>query len=403
MNTSKAISVTDLKTGKEYAIEIVHGTFLLMIFQNGLFSEVAKKPDDCLFRIEYDCPFLFPLENQTKSLPFKNKTFTYSHWTEKRGNHRFSTLDVYHLKCFSSFQIDGELTDLGVNVAGRKVGEGATAIATKCLEILNYLNKQINTISPDPIDLDNNKILSIRIALGRKGNPPQELASIVIPYNREIDLRFSGEKMKYIDPNELHEFLNEKSVIKKYFDENLEKPEKDLSFINTVFKFTHDFAFYVNERPEAISKLREELIRDLFLIPIKAYDFPAEAEAYIYDGKLDYRITNTKNKYEIISGEFKIWTGIESFKKCYLQISEKHSTGNETEVYLIMINKNNKNIHDIYEQMIINLKQNYSFEKTISSNISLSKAQLFSRHQINIKGHSVPIVIGLINAYHEKV
>ncbi len=403
MNTSKGILVTDLKTGKEYAIDIMAGNILMMIFQDGLFSEVAKNPKDCLFRIEYDCPFLLPLENQTKPFTYNDKTFTYSHWTEKRGNHRFSTLDVYHLKEFSTFLIDGELIDLGINVTGTKFGEGAPAIAQECLKILNYLNEKINTISPRPVDLKNNNILSIRIALGRKGNPPQELASLVIPYNRKIDLRLSDEKMDYIDPNELHEFLNEKSEIKQYFEEHFEKPEKDSSFINTVFKLTHDFAFYVNERPEAISKLREELIRDLFLIPIKTYDFPAEAEAYIYDGKLDYRITNTKNKYEIISGEFKIWTGIDSFNECYLQISEKHTSGNEYEVYLIMINKKNKNIHEVYNQMIQGLKQKDSFEKTISDNISLSKAQLFSRHQIKIKGHPVPIVIGVINAYHEKV
>jgi hypothetical protein len=403
MNTDKSIYVTDIKFGKEYNINILAGHILKILYQNGNFSEVVKNSKDCLFRIEYDCPFLFPLENQNNTFKYKDKTFNFSHWKETRGNHGFSTLDVYRLSEFSTFLIEGEIEDLGINLSGNKPGEGAMGIATECVNMLDHLNTKINLLSPKRINLETNKILSVRITLGRKGNPPQSLVNLVIPYNSVIDLRSSSEKMDNIDTNELHQFLNEKKELKQYFASFLDKPEKESSFIDSVFKLTHDFAFYVNERPEAISKLKEELIRDLFLIPIKTYVFSAEAEAYIYDGKLDYRITNVNNKYEIISGEFKIWSGIESFNECYMQISEKHTTGNESEVYLIMINKNNKDIHGVYNQMIKELKRKETFNKTIRENISLSKAQLFSRHLIQIKGHSVSLVLGIINAYYVKV
>ena len=51
------------------------------------------------------------------------------------------------------------------------------------------------------------------------------------------------------------------------------------------------------------------------------FAFTAEAEVYNYDGKLDFKITNPDNKYEIVSGEYKIWRGKLSFDECYKQIS----------------------------------------------------------------------------------
>ena len=172
MYNKKAILVTDLKTGKDYNVEIHAGHFLMLMFQEGQFSNVAKNPDDYLFRIEYDCPFIFPLKNQTSSFLYKSKTFTYSHWIEVRGNHRFSTLDVYQRNEFSTFLIEGELCDLGINVSGSNINEGAPGVASECLKILDFLNDKINKISKNPINLEINKILSIKITLGSKGNPP---------------------------------------------------------------------------------------------------------------------------------------------------------------------------------------------------------------------------------------
>jgi hypothetical protein len=403
IRTERGYHITDLKNGEEYQVGLDGGVLIKGVYTRGNLAMLIENFKNCLFKIEYDCPFLFPLENQTETLIYNDKEFKYSHWKEKRGNHNFSTLDVYRLKEFSAFEIVGKIDDLGLNISENKTSEIIIGIESECNKILTFLNEKINFISRRPINLALNKILSFRITVGLDGNPPQAFYYLVIPYNGTVDLSLT-EEMDNINPQELRQYLNEKSQLKRYYADNqFDVINKSLSFIDAIFKLTHDFAFYVNERPESISKLREELIRDLFLIPIKMHDYSAEAEAYIYDGKLDYRIANYNNKYEFISGEFKIWSGIPSFNECYIQITEKHSTGNETELYLIMINKTNKNVNDIYNQMVDELSRKENYVNTISSNISLSKAQLFSRHLIQVKGYEVPLVVGVINAFHQKV
>ncbi len=69
---------------------------------------------------------------------------------------------------------------------------------------------------------------------------------------------------------------------------------------------------------------------------------------------------------------------------------------------MLFINKN-KNAKDTYEKALEYLKESKSYLVEINPNISLSRNQLFSKHKMLIKANEVPLVLGIINVYYERV
>ena len=76
----------------------------------------------------------------------------------------------------------------------------------------------------------------------------------------------------------------------------------------------HDFAFYGRQHPEALGKLVEQEMRDLFVVLLKTMFRGAEGEAFNFNGKSDIKVTNPENAYEFGIIEFKKWRGTESFR-----------------------------------------------------------------------------------------
>ncbi len=401
-NHDNTILIEDYITKETWEIGSSKFVYSDVAFNQGNFIEVLNSPEDYIFFIKYDCPYILPLNDGNSTIfKYKNADFKYIHSLKQRGQQEFSTLDVLRLPRFSSFQVQGEIDKSIVDYKDEV--EGFSKVSTFMWNVITNLNEKINDLilTEDRVDFSYNRILSYRVSFFRKSDMHKPTAVIIVPYTSVIDLR-GPQKSDFLDEDILKLYLNEKIKLKNYYKDYLPDPEKELTFRDKIFKIVFDFAFYSCERPEALSKLSEELIRDLFLIPVKMFAFSAEAEAYTYDGKLDFKITNPNNKYEIISGEYKIWRGISSFDECYKQISEKHSAGNEGELYLIMINKN-KSVKETYNKSLEALKTKGSFIKTLNENISFSKSQFFSRHLISIKGNEICLILGIINVYYEKI
>ncbi len=369
----------------------------------GNLQEVIDNPSEYIFVLDFDCPFSFPLnDNHKGSYRFLNINLNYSHRHKRRGKQEFSTLDVLRIPQFSSIRISGQLnSDM---FQGRNFPDAVSKLPNFTWELITHLLKKINDVAKSTnqhVDLGVNRILSYRVYFFHISEKTNPRSTMIVPYTSLIDLR-SPQKSEFLDEDILRLYLNEKIELRNFYKEYIPLPKDDLSFEDLIFRLVHDFAFYTSERPEAISKLDEESIRDLFLIPVKMFVPSSEGEAFNYDGKLDFKITNYHNKYESISGEYKVWRGGGSFEECFKQISEKHSTGNEIQVYILMINRNKK-VQEIYDKALNLLIKKEAFVRTLDSNISLSKRQLFSKHLIKIRDFEVECILGIIDVYYEKV
>ena len=402
-NNNNSIIVEDYITKKYWAIGDQYINVSDFLFSEGKITDVFKSPENYLFEISYDCPYLIPLDDLEKGveIKYKNSLLEIYHIKKQRNQAEFSTLDILTNPSFSSIKIKSDFKSdyfKNDNEIARQF-----EVTDIFWELINHVNFNINNFvnQEAKIDFSNNRILSYRVTYFSKQELSKPIAWSIIPYTSLKNQSRVKQQTELLNESSLQTFLLEKQKLKEYYESTLDTTYND-NFSKTLFKLVFDFAFYSSENPEAISNLGEELIRDLLLIPIRMFWFTAEAEVYNFDGKLDFKITNPENKYESICGELKIWRGQDSFDDCYKQITEKHSSGNETEVYILMINRN-RDVKSVYEKCLNGLKSKNSFMKTLDDNISLSKSQFFSKHLVNIKGIEIPLVLGIINVYHEKV
>lgn len=174
-------------------------------------------------------------------------------------------------------------------------------------------------------------------------------------------------------------------------------------FRDKVFISIHDFCFHCRQHPESLSKLHEELIRDLFLIVIKTVFSTAEGESYHYNGKLDFKVTNPENKYEIITGEFKWWRGQDSAHEILHQSIRKHATGQELDIYTIVLNKN-KDANSVFEK----IKSIYSDQQEIDHKSFANTAPKGSKEKTGsftteIRGNKIPLHLVLADLFFERV
>lgn len=174
-------------------------------------------------------------------------------------------------------------------------------------------------------------------------------------------------------------------------------------FEEKVFHLIHDFCFFCRQTPDGINTLREEQIRNMLLVNLKTEFTHAEGEAYNFDGKLDFKVVNPENKYEIINGELKWWTDKNSATELFKQATQKHFTGQEIAIYTIILNRNKdaknvfKTVSDIFlEEDAIAIKK---FEPCAPS----GSKELVAKTLIDCSEETIPLYLFLNNLYHKKV
>ena len=395
--------IDDYLTKETWSIGSPGVQIFKMEFTKGSLLPIAESPDKFNLRVNYDCPFRFWLEDGHKGeFEYKNRQILYFHIVKRRGQQEFSTLDILRLPQFSSIQIAVPLSKDDFVVKDNVVI--SNELGDLSWELINFLNQKINDVIEKKkykVDLNANKVLSYRNLYFRNQDINNPVAYTVFPYTSLIHID-APPNTETIDEDVLRLYLKNKVKLKDFIDEYLPKVELSNDFEKIVFRIVHDFAYYCSERPESLNSLNEELIRDLFLITLKTLLPYSEAEVFNYDGKLDFKVHNPLKDYEAIIGEFKIWSGQKSFNECMQQITEKHSTGGEKEVYILFINKNKK-VKQTYEKILDMLKADSHYLKEIDRSISLSRSQLFSKHLLQIKGHEIPATLGIINVFYEKV
>src|SRR5258708_9564054 len=164
------------------------------------------------------------------------------------------------------------------------------------------------------------------------------------------------DRDRYIDwlhaqEEESGRFESEVVRIREYAENRVLPDSRGKPFGEKIFGIVHDFCFYCRQHPAAIRSLKEEHIRDIFLVIVKAVFSTGEGEAFHYDGKLDFKIINPDNKYEFCTGEFKWWHGPESANEVFHQAVRKHANGQELAIFAIILSSA-KSGRSIFEKSI---------------------------------------------------
>jgi hypothetical protein len=125
----------------------------------------------------------------------------------------------------------------------------------------------------------------------------------------------------------------------------------------------------------------------------------AEGEAFNFKGRLDFKITDLTNKYIFITGEFKIWRNEQSIIDAFDQVARFHNSGQETELYILMIN-NNKNLMSVRQKVKESIEKEAEFNNSIEeTRIPNGSNQYFDRYLLNIRNRKIPLTVGFIDLY----
>lgn len=196
---------------------------------------------------------------------------------------------------------------------------------------------------------------------------------------------------------------DELSRIRDYTEKNIVPRIADKSFMDKVYILVHDFCFYCREHPKALGILAEQDIRDLFLIVVKTALSTGEGEAFHYDGKLDFKIVNPDNKYEIYTGEFKWWHGESSAKELFHQAVRKHATGQEAAIFTVILSKT-KDAQKVFEAAKeIFLAQKETVPETFKLSVPTGSKELVAKCLVLLRNAEITLSLNLANLYYENV
>lgn len=393
--------IEDYLTKEKWSIGSTGGVISSFKETRGTLEPIAQNPQQFNFIISYDCPFLFPLSsNHSGQFDYENRSINYFHFIKKRGQQRFSSLDILKLPKFSAIKIVVSIIPEDIIILENGFVE--SNLDEFSWKLISFINNKINDVIEKPelkINIRKNKILSYVNSYCTKVNE-NLIAQTKFPYTSAIYIN-EPKSTDNIDEDVLKLYLQNKIKLASFIEEYLPTVQVDQNFEKIVFRVVHDYAYFTSERPESLFKLNEELIRDLFLIALKVLLPYSDAEVFNYDGKLDFKVINPLNYYEQITGEFKVWSGVASFNECINQITEKHSTGAEKEVYMLFINRNKK-VEETYQKSLEMLKSDSHYISEINPNISISSNQYFSKHKVRIKTKEINLILGIIDTYYER-
>lgn len=367
-----------------------------IVYFNGRTKDLNENPKKYLFLLNVDIPVLLPLnDNEKYTINFEGDQYVFFHNTKKRGEEFFSTLDSSKLPYFSTIQIQGISFNDEVSEQNKH---------RKSYNLIIFILEQIIEFSRlrYPINLEKEPILSYFILFYENEEFPngKPFAKATYPYSGVIEIKDPQSK-KEIDNESLKRFLSEQFNLQSYSLREIAPNVIDKTFGEKVFITAHDFSYYCSQHPQSISKLEEEEIRDLYLIVLKNIFTYAEGEPYNYKGKLDFKIIDQSNKYVFITGELKIWRSENSIIEVFDQVVRLHNSGQEHELYILVINKNKNlsNVRNKVNELI--LKEPEFLEILDEQRIPKGSFQAFDRYLLKIRERQVPLNVGFIDLYFE--
>jgi hypothetical protein len=395
LNKPKGYTITNNKTGQQFVLG-ENATFFGAAFHRGNLQEVAKNKEKYKSYIYADLPVLLPLENQIYNILLDDGKYSFVHRTSSRGDEIYSNFDSSKLPYFSTLEIysNSAIVDNLEAMAPRNEG----------YEIILKVLRRILELLPEEIDIGFSKTdepdCGYTVFTQGKENKYGENVVLIseVPFSKTIQFH-KPDIRRAVDQNKLRAQLTQNIEVDNFIRGKL-YTYKDRGFRDKLFHTIHDFMYYCRQHSRVLSELYEELIRDLYLVVIKAIFHSAEGEAYNNRGKTDIKVVNPENRYEFCIMEFKWWNGSTSFKEAFRQLTETHATGQEKMYFLVILCKN-KNINLVCSKFENLLDQEPQYEKGSFSKVDLitSNEQIFKSFIVNRRNEKLPLQIFVIDLY----
>ncbi len=357
---------------------------------------LTDNPNGYFMVLDVDLPLRLELNEQLSNpyeIKVNGKAYNLFHKIKKRGEEDFSCLNTNYLPYFSSLQITTYTDDEIIKSDKVKL---LYSILLKLNSILNdkMLNECINY----------NVNIPFRYVYFDKNSPEKKQITYNIVF-LTVDINILGKTIENEYPKEeLRKLLNsEKFVLQNKIENEIKTYNSINNFSEKIFRLTHDFSYYIRQTPEVFSNMKEENLRDVYLFCTRVgTEYSCEAEAFNYDGKADFKI-KPSNSYEYIIGEFKWWKGQKSIEELCMQGFEKHVTGQEKDIYLILLN-NNKDINGPKEKSLKYIRNREEIISEFSENIlPTGSKEYFYKFKAKIKNNDVNVIFTIIDLSYERV
>lgn len=394
------ITIKHYPTGKEMTFGspgIIIGESELIL---GNIDNIKAKPDNYFFVLDVDLPVRLEINEQLKEpydVKLSNKTYSLFHKIKKRGEEIFSCLDTVYIPYFSSLQITGNVDNDFFN--------------NSKVDLVKNILQKINIII-------NNPIIS-KIIEGKYNLPFQYFFIQKIDINKDkrdliaLALNFLTTEIKILGKTidneypkeELRKLLNsEKIVLQNKIENRIDIYNSIEDFSSKIFNLTHDFSYYIRQTPEVFGNMKEEDLRDIYLFCTKiGTEYNCEAECFNYDGKADFKIKSS-NSYEYIIGEFKWWNGNNSIEELCMQGLEKHVTGQEKDIYLILLNNKNKDINGPKEKSLEYIRNRKEvISECCKCSLPEGSKENFYKFEAKIRGNNVNVFFVVIDLFYQRI
>ena len=392
-----SLVIKHIESGEEFRLGSEGVIMDKTVMTKGNFKNVQEYPNNYRFVINIDLPTRLELDDK-RDYPYYirigDACYNVFHIIKQPQEKIFSALNTTYLPYFSSIQIQG------INLID-KMNKNTDNYMS--LDIILAILQKLNNALNDNI---------LQQIINRKINIPYEI--LYIDKLRHIadtqtlhllNIQYAPKSKNYKAKNSFNHvqmLLNEEKINIQNFAEN-NKYENEV-FKQRLFNKTHDFAFYSKQHAETYYKLSEEDIRNLYVMLIRlALTDSCETEAFNYDGKTDFKITNPDNKYEFYIGEFKIWNSQKSIEELCMQSFEKHITGREEIVYMIMLNKNKDFQEPLNKCLDYISSQSCVITAPRKIQCNPSSKEHFYEFDIDNRGNQIKVIFAMFDIYHNVV
>lgn len=353
--------------------------------------------------IEVDLPYRMLIKDEEYTIMLFGEEYKFVHRIKQRGEESFSTINTTITPFFSSIRIYCKDFLEEIKLSNPKLKYEEEIKSYKIInEIINKIKRFKQNINIGKKFEMDKPILSYTVKYINKNTGDTDYL-LLHPYFGKIKIDNIKEKIQ-IDDEAFKEYLIQEKQFGKYTEEEIKPNLVNKNFEEKVFILIHDFIYYCRQHSKALIEIKEEQIRDLFLIAVKIVLNQAEGEVFSFDGKLDFKITNPDNRYEYITGEFKWWNGGKSFEEAFHQGVRKHCTGQEKEIYIILLSRN-KEIIKIKEKIIelTRSEKEIIIEEEKLEIAPKGSKEFIIQYSVETKGEKIPIKIGLANIFYENI
>lgn len=356
---------------------------------------------------DIDLPAHLPLlDDFSVAITTSSGEFMLTHHIKTAGEENFSSIPTDRLPTFSSLKLSGPAPLFGYSIEylkGPKSLDSAPSAPIDLVvrEVIERLNVLLGTVDgPFEKNLRADG-LSYRMAYVSRDRTVPSTCLVSVPYSGVLEV-VGEDTPGQLTTEQATTILQMKAEVERAV---LRHSNSELGFVDRATQLVHDFGFYARQSPKALSELSEEHLRDILLFGARlAFGGGGDAEVFHYDGKLDFKLTNSQNRYEYVTGEFKWWKGPSSGEEALHQALRKHSTaGQEARIFVVILSRNHS-VSDVYGKLssLVGEQQEFidgTFKRSVAPEGS---KEFIGQSRVKLRAAETDLVFSVVDLFHEK-